>query len=292
MAFTGENGGVFPAAPDATYVPSTFAPPAAPASWPAPPAAPTGWPQPPAGVPAQAGPTAWPRQSTPPQYQRPAAPQYQAPYGSLPIAPPAVSPRCNYCGSMPTASVDFRGQHGYIIYRRTFRYRGPFCRDCGIATFRKATGSTLVGGWYGYISLLSTPVYLITNLVRRRAVANLSPPQNPLPGRSPLPVGRPLYQRWQILGLFAPFAVVALIIGIAVSSGDSNNDGGSGARPIVGSCVLSDGTADSDIVNCSANHDGMVSAIVQSSDDCPATTEYTMTSEDATDTSIYCVSPS
>jgi hypothetical protein len=191
---------------------------------------------------------------------------------------------------MPTASVDFRGQHGYVIYRRTFRYRGPFCRDCGIATFRKATGSTLVGGWYGYISLVSTPVYLITNLVRRRKVADLAPPENPFPGRSPLPVGRPLYLRWQILGLLAPFAVIALIIAIATSSGGSD-DSNSGAPPIVGSCVQSHGTTDADVVNCSETHDGVVESIVQSDSDCPADTEYTISSRDTSDTSIYCVAP-
>ncbi|HEY1488219.1 MAG TPA: hypothetical protein VGF84_19080 [Micromonosporaceae bacterium] len=210
----------------------------------------------------------------------------------LPAAPPLSSPRCTICGCLPTANVDFRGQHGYVYVRRTFNYRGPFCRDCGIATFRRATATTLVGGWYGIISLVTAPFTLLANVSRRRRVAGLAAPLNPYPGRSPLSPGRPVYLRWQILGLLAPVALIALIVSSVMSSSHPSTDS---AKPAVGSCVESPSGAGTVaiIVDCDQAHNGVVTKIVTSVLDCPGTTAYTLEdSTDPTDTSTYCVAAS
>lgn len=154
--------------------------------------------------------------------RQPQAMQPTAPGSSLPQAP-RLSPRCTYCGSLPTAWVDFHAHHGYVLLRRTVTFSGPFCRDCGIATFRKSTARTLVAGWWGYFSVLITPWYLITNLLHRGKVAKLPAPQSAFEGRAPLSVGRPVYLRWQMIGVLFPFIVIALIV--AITTAELNRPG-------------------------------------------------------------------
>jgi hypothetical protein len=91
---------------------------------------------------------------------------------------------------------------------------GPFCRDCGLATFRTMTSRTLVQGWYGFLSLFFAPLTVAVNLLRRRRVASLPAPQpNPYgPSRPPMDPGPRLLQRpMTIIGLAIPPAVVLLI---------------------------------------------------------------------------------
>ncbi|MFI7221382.1 hypothetical protein [Micromonospora maritima] len=98
---------------------------------------------------------------------------------------------------------------------------GPFCRDCGLGVFRHMTSSTLVQGWYGYASLVITPITVLINLVRRGKVVRLPAPQpNPYaPSRPPMDPGPRLLQRpmaW--IGLLIPIALIALIALIASSN--------------------------------------------------------------------------
>jgi hypothetical protein len=207
-------------------------------------------------------------------------------------APPPPTPPCRSCGSVPAADVTFRRNEGYILMRRTYVYRGPFCRDCGIAMFRKATAKALLTGWWGYISVVMTPVYLITNIKPRLAVGRLSAPQSPAPGRQPLPVGRPVYLRWQFAGVLLPIAVVALIIGLVQSgssSGSGTGDDGYSSPATVGSCVRNVGDTESDIVSCSSQHDGRVTQFATDASLCPAGTAWDVLTLDESDGSVMCV---
>jgi hypothetical protein len=99
--------------------------------------------------------------------------------------------------------------------------RGPFCRSCGIATFRDMQNRTLLTGWWGVISLLvlgwATPLY---NLISRRRVLRLGPPVrdpaviSPLP--EPLPPGRPLWMRPGPVVALAVLTVLATLFVVAV----------------------------------------------------------------------------
>jgi hypothetical protein len=181
------------------------------------------YPQQPPAPPSQAYPT--------PAY----APQQpypgQQPWGQQPYAAPAqpAAPRgqfgpqngqlaitaCRLCGSVPAAPAKFRGHQGFIVMMRFLSLDGPFCRDCGLATFRTMTSRTLVQGWYGYASFIITPITVLMNIARRGKVASLPAPQpNPYgPSRPPMEPGPRLLQRpMTIIGLGIPFALIILLV--------------------------------------------------------------------------------
>jgi hypothetical protein len=108
-----------------------------------------------------------------------------------------------------------------IVIMRFLSMEGPFCRDCGLATFRSMTSKTLVQGWYGYASFVITPITVLVNLIRRGKVASLSAPQ-PAPhgqSRRPMDPGPSLMSRpmtW--IGLCVPIGLALLIIVLIVAS--------------------------------------------------------------------------
>jgi hypothetical protein len=104
------------------------------------------------------------------------------------------------------------------VMMRFLSLDGPFCRDCGLATFRRMTSRTLVQGWYGYASFIITPITVLMNLVRRGKIAKLPQPQpNPFgPSRPPMDPGPRLLMRpMTIVGLGIPFALIILIVVLA-----------------------------------------------------------------------------
>ncbi|MFI5914885.1 hypothetical protein [Dactylosporangium sp. NPDC051541] len=152
------------------------------------------------------------------QAQQPYQPQpYQAqqPQGAPPV-------QCRFCGSVPAANVKFRGHQGMILLMRFLSLDGPFCRDCGLSTFRSMTARTLVQGWWGYASFIITPITVLINVVKRDKVANLPAPQ-PSPygaSKQPMDPGKPLLSRpMAIIGLCIPLALFLLIVTLIVTSG-------------------------------------------------------------------------
>jgi hypothetical protein len=144
-------------------------------------------------------------------------PVYEPQQFATPAAPgaPLALTSCRLCGSVPAVATKFRGHQGMLVIMRFLSTDGPFCRDCGMGVFRHMTSRTLVQGWYGYASLIITPITVLMNIVRRGKVARLAAPQpNPYgPSRPPMDAGPRLLQRpitW--LGLAIPFILLALII--------------------------------------------------------------------------------
>ena len=195
------------------------------------PVSPTPYPGPQAGYPAPPVPYPYPGQTAAPApYPGSPAPvpgqdfagpppAPGTPYPPLPAAPMAMT-SCRLCGSVPAVDAIFRGHVGMIYLMRFKRFEGPFCRDCGLGTFRHMTSRTLVQGWYGYGSFFITPITVVINLFRRNRVAGLAPPQpNPFgPSRQPMNPGQRLLARpmtW--LGLCVPLVVFGLIL-IAIFS--------------------------------------------------------------------------
>ncbi|WP_213450783.1 hypothetical protein [Rhizomonospora bruguierae] len=162
----------------------------------------------------QHGQPAYPQQSQP-GYGQPPLPQYG--YGAAQQAQEMVdtSTRCRFCGSVPAAKATFRGHQGFIVIMRFLHLEGPFCRDCGLSTFRSMTANTLWQGWYGVGSFIITPITIVMNLIRRGKVAGLPAPR-PAPdgnSRQPMDPGAPLMTRpAAIIGLAIPFALVFLLI--------------------------------------------------------------------------------
>ncbi|MFD8481438.1 hypothetical protein [Kitasatospora sp. NPDC059673] len=158
-----------------------------------------------------------------------AAPAFAAPGAETASAPLAQlhGPFCCFCGSVPAVETTVRGHQGFVVLMRFLKLRGPFCRDCGLATVRRMTSKSLWQGWWGIGSLLINPITMLSNLGAWSAVRRLPAP---LPGapRTPMPVGRPLWQRVEILGLLLP---VLLVSALVWNGGHSWRDTGSGPAP-------------------------------------------------------------
>ena len=136
----------------------------------------------------------------------------------------AVPLQCRFCGCVPAAEAKFRGHQGMIVIMRFLSLDGPFCRDCGLATFRRMTSRTLVQGWWGYASFIITPFTVLINLIRRGKVANLPAPQ-PAPNgqsRQPMDPGPALLARpMTLIGLAIPFAIFILLVVLIIASASS-----------------------------------------------------------------------
>jgi len=206
--------------------------------YPPPAAYPQGYP-PQAAYPQQASypPPGYPPQqvATPPGYPQqnfappPGYPQPQPAYAGYPAqvqqgpdgGPAGGMLRCRICGCGPAAAVTFRGHQGMVFIMRFLSVKGPFCRDCGLATFRDLTSRTLVQGWWGYASSVITPFTVLINLLRRGRVARLDPPQ-PAPyatSRPPLDPGDPLYARpMAIIGAAIPVVLALVLVIVATSN--------------------------------------------------------------------------
>ncbi|UGT44698.1 hypothetical protein LTV02_15445 [Nocardia yamanashiensis] len=121
---------------------------------------------------------------------------------------------------------------------------GPYCKTCGLASFRQMTAESLVEGWWGPISfVLCNPVTILVNLVNRAWLNGLG---EPIPGQPRLPLnpGKPLTRRWQVAGFLIP---LLLVVAFAVAAGSDSSgkssafagfSSGSAARDAkVGDCV-------------------------------------------------------
>ncbi|HCT80840.1 MAG TPA: hypothetical protein DGT23_30600 [Micromonosporaceae bacterium] len=182
---------------------------------------------------------------------------------SYPAAPPPQAPSCAYCGCGPTVNATFRGHRGIIIVMQFLKQKGPFCRDCGISTFRTMTSRTLVQGWWGYASFIITPFILIWNLIQRLKLNKLGSSTPAADGNSgtPLPVGKPLYLRATIAGLLVPLSVIGFI-GYALAFG--------GAESRIGQCIIGKAGEDVEFVSCDKPNDGKVISVADTEDACPA----------------------
>lgn len=148
-----------------------------------------------------------------------APPQQQMPYGMPQGAP--MDPQCRFCGCVPAVDTTFRGHRGMIIVMSFLHLKGPFCRDCGLSVFRDMTAKTLIGGWWGYISFIATPVTVLINLTRHGKVAGLPAPMPPPDGRPhgrPADPGPPLMARpIAIIGALVPLLLVLLVAVVSLT---------------------------------------------------------------------------
>ncbi|MDH6117849.1 hypothetical protein ABH930_005294 [Kitasatospora sp. GAS204A] len=175
--------------------PQAYAPPPAQAYAPPPGAqAPYGY----GGMPPQPGPQAWPTGN----------PQAQ---GGL---------SCRFCGSVPAVEATIRGHQGFLVIMRFLKLRGPFCRDCGIASHRSMTAKSLWQGWWGIASAIINPITMLINLPQRAKINKLAPP---LPGapRQPMNPGRPVFGRPAVLGFLVPLLAIGLLLWPTPKSPDS-----------------------------------------------------------------------
>lgn len=135
---------------------------------------------------------------------------------------------CNHCGATPAARVDFRGHRGLIFLMQFLKMPGPFCRNCGLATYRKMTADSLWQGWWGLLSFVINPITMLINLPARATVAKLPPP---IPGSPYLPQspGKPLYKRPEFAGFLIPIVAVGSLF---YSAAENRSDAPASVRAV------------------------------------------------------------
>jgi len=173
--------------------------------------------------------------------------------------------QCRFCGSYPAKKATFRGHRGIIVVMQFLTQKGPFCRDCGISTFRDMTSKTLVQGWWGYASFIITPFILFLNLFQRSKFKDMPAPHPAPDGNSvaPMPVGKPVFLRPTMAGLLVPLIAIGAI-GYAVATGAGS------AQSYVGQCIKVAADDNVDFVSCDKPNDGQVIAVVENESECSA----------------------
>jgi hypothetical protein len=194
-----------------------------------------------------------------------------------------MTEQCLSCGSTPTANVRFRGMHGLVDTPVWYEVSGPFCRNCGIATFRNATEWQLANIMRSVKSVLRMPSILFGNFSARRQVARLDAPGHPAIEVAPLGLGRPLLLRGRISIALIPVAVVV----IAVAAIMHSHTGGSSIK--VGSCIqisspsnttdigpFTISTGNAKVVACDGPHNAVVKSVAAGAYGCDSSDEGTI----------------
>jgi len=74
--------------------------------------------------------------------------------------------RCQVRGSVrQTSAVTFHRNIGMLVVRQTQKIQGNMCKTCVGKKFWDFTLKNIVFGPWGVISLVVTPIYLVTNTV-------------------------------------------------------------------------------------------------------------------------------
>ncbi len=74
---------------------------------------------------------------------------------------------CQSCGiEAPTKQVTFYQNIGALVVRFSQSVDGLLCKNCIHKNFWKMTLTTLVLGWWGIISLIVPPIFLLNNIFR------------------------------------------------------------------------------------------------------------------------------
>lgn len=83
---------------------------------------------------------------------------------------------CQSCGiEAPTRAIEFHQNIGALFMRFHKTCKGNLCKRCIHRRFWQFTATNLTLGWWGYISLVMTPVFTINNIVRYLGALGLAP---------------------------------------------------------------------------------------------------------------------
>lgn len=81
--------------------------------------------------------------------------------------PAGDTPICSSCkGPGPVAPALFRQNVGALVIRFEKKIQGRMCRSCLSKHFWSYTLTTAAIGWFGLISILVAPIYVILNVVQ------------------------------------------------------------------------------------------------------------------------------
>jgi hypothetical protein len=86
------------------------------------------------------------------------------PGAAQPLAPPTT--KCQACGVLAaTRQVTLQQNIGALVVRFPRRVQGELCRTCIDGFFWRYTLTTFFLGWWGMISFVMTPIFIISNIV-------------------------------------------------------------------------------------------------------------------------------
>jgi hypothetical protein len=142
----------------------------------------------------------------------PVAASVPATQQAAPMAPAGVY-RCRFCGSIPAAPMTVYEHNGFIFLMTFKNLKGPFCRDCGLHTWRRMTDTTLLRGWLGMASFFIAPITVLINVVNLRKLTSLPPPDTTYAVGRPADPGSGMFRRFGIY-VYAGVLVVLLLAGV------------------------------------------------------------------------------
>jgi hypothetical protein len=91
---------------------------------------------------------------------------------------------CHSCGiEAPTMKASFYQNIGALVVRWHKSVNGRLCKNCINKSFRDFTLTTLFLGWWGVLSFILTPIFLINNIFYFIKTRKLAPV--PLAARKP-----------------------------------------------------------------------------------------------------------
>jgi hypothetical protein len=187
----------------------------------------------------------------------------QPPFGG-PV--PGLDAKCQVCEGSPAIPIRFLSHQGMILLYRQIRYRGTFCRDCGLSVFRTVMNRTLLVGWWGIISFFLNIYAIIVDLVGWARLRRLPEPIR-TSGKAPLDRGRPVFLR---PGLWVTTAAIAVIV-VALAAQSARNDintFSTADRQLIGTCVENVGSTDVRGVACSGAHSGKIVSLSHDKEGC------------------------
>ncbi len=96
---------------------------------------------------------------------------------------------CNGCGQVTRVSLSTFHQHiGLLVIRFPSHVTGDFCLRCTHRLFWKKSLTTFFLGWWGIISLVMTPIFLVQNIAAYlQALKDLKDSSTPPAPRNPMP---------------------------------------------------------------------------------------------------------
>ena len=102
---------------------------------------------------------------------------------------------CQKCGiEAPTKYVAMYQNIGMLVMRLGSSVEGNLCKSCIHSTFWTMTAINMTLGWWGVISLVVTPFFIINNTVRYLGCLGMEPPH---PGAAPPQLTDDVMQRLQ-----------------------------------------------------------------------------------------------
>lgn len=124
---------------------------------------------------------------------------------------------CFMCGYGPATPATFQGYSGFLFWFTSQKFRGSFCRSCGLMLFRETQSINLTRGWWGIVifPMLYVAVANVFNLLKIKRLpfvsnrdANVVTPM-PFPAPNVRPVlGRPMVWLASGLAIFILFTWV------------------------------------------------------------------------------------